>query len=212
MKTRHIIPKAAVVAICALVLAWAVAPQKVHAHCDTLSGPVITAARTALEKGDVKPILKWVQSKDESQIKAAFEKTLAVRKLSPAAKDLADMYLFETLVRIHRAGEGEPYTGLKPAEAVEPGIAAADEALESGSVDKLVREITEKVGGGIKERFKHAVEAKRHADESVEAGRQYVRAYVEFIHYVEGIHTTSLGTSPHGGESAHAEPAEEHKH
>jgi hypothetical protein len=43
-----------------------------------------------------------------------FTKTLAVRKQSKEAKELADMYFFETLVRIHCAGEGAPYTGLKP--------------------------------------------------------------------------------------------------
>jgi len=77
-----------------------------------MDGPVIKAAKQALETGDVNPVLIWVLKKDETEIRNAFQKTLAVRKLSPEAKELADMYFFETLVRIHRAGEGEPYTGL----------------------------------------------------------------------------------------------------
>ncbi|MDH3838545.1 MAG: DUF6448 family protein, partial [Desulfobacteraceae bacterium] len=112
--------------------------KNAFAHCDTLDGPVVQTARIALEKGDVKPLLKWVRADDEKEIRVAFQKTLAVRAKGAKAKELADMYFFETLVRIHRAGEGAPYTGLKPGEAVDPAVALADKALESGSVDKLV--------------------------------------------------------------------------
>ena len=102
-------------------------PNKIFAHCDGMDGPVIQAARKALETGNVNPVLMWVLKDHEGEIKNAFQKTLAVRKLNPPAKELADMYFFETLVRIHRAGEGEPYTGLKPAgRALDPAIPAAD--------------------------------------------------------------------------------------
>ena len=104
----------------------------VAAHCDTLDGPVVGAARRALESGDVNLVLEWIQNKDEAETRNHFQKTVAVRKINAQAKDLADMYFFETLVRLHRAGEGAGYTGLKPAGVVEPPIAAADKALESG--------------------------------------------------------------------------------
>jgi len=109
--------------------------------------------------------------------------------LNPQAEDLADMYFFETLVRIHRAGEGAPYTGIKPAGSeVEPGIAAADKAVESGTVEKLAGEVSEYIARSIEERFATLMEKKRHKDESVHAGREYVEAYVTFIHYIEKLH------------------------
>jgi len=210
MKTKRNLVRIAVVGIAAVGV-WMLISRTVRAHCDTLDGPVVTTAKMALEKGDVTPVLKWVQKKDEQEIKMAFENTLAVRKLSPQAKELADMYFFETLIRIHRAGEGEPYTGLKPAgTAVEPGIAAADKALDSGSVNDLVKEITEVVSAGIRERFNHAIEAKKHADENVESGREFVKAYVEFVHYVEGLHLAALGPAHHT-EGGQPQPAE-HQH
>lgn len=126
------------VAFFGIVLLFTVLSENAFAHCDTLDGPVVQTARTALEKGDVTPLLKWMQADDEKEIRTAFQKTLAVRTKGAEAKELADMYFFETLVRIHRAGEGAPYTGLKPGEAVDPAIALADRALETGSVDKLV--------------------------------------------------------------------------
>ena len=99
-----------------------------------MDGPVVQAARKALETGEVKLVLIWVQKQDEGDIKEAFQKTLTVRKLGAAAKELADRYFFETLVRIHRAGEGAPYTGLKPAgRDLGPAIPAADEAIEDAS-------------------------------------------------------------------------------
>ena len=106
-------------------------PARALAHCDRLDGPVVTAARHALEKNDVTGVLIWVQKKDEAGIRQAFERTVAVRQLGSRARDLADMCFFETLVRVHRAGEGAPYTGLKPAaQDLEPAISGADRALE----------------------------------------------------------------------------------
>lgn len=176
--------------------------KNAFAHCDTLDGPVVKTARIALEKGDVTPLLKWVQADDEKEIRTAFQKTLAVRTKGVEAKELADMYFFETLVRIHRAGEGAPYTGLKPGEAVDPAVALADKALESGSVDKLVGFLTTAMANGIRERFQHASETKKHADDSVAAGRDYIKAYVIFTHYAEGLHALIKGGGNHHGEGA----------
>lgn len=172
------------------------------AHCDTLDGPVVQTARMAFEKGDVTPLLKWVQAVDEKEIRVAFQKTLAVRAMGAEAKELADMYFFETLVRIHRAGEGVPYTGLKPGEAVDPAVALADKALESGSVDKLVNVLTKAMANGIHERFQHASKTQEHADDSVAAGRKFVEAYVLFTHYVEGLHAIVKGSGGLHGEDA----------
>lgn len=169
-------------------------PNKIFAHCDGMDGPVIQAARKALETANVNPVLIWVLKKDEGEIKNAFQKTLAVRKLSPQAKDLADMYFFETLVRIHRAGEGEPYTGLKPAaRALDPAIPAADKAIESGKLEPLLKILTEAVETEVREKFKAVAAKKKFKPDDVEAGREYVEAYVPFVSYIERIYTTVKG-------------------
>lgn len=175
-------------------------PVAAGAHCDTLDGPVVGSARTALEKGDVTPVLKWVRPDDEAEIRAAFQRTLAVRGKGTAEKELADLYFFETLVRIHRAGEGAPYTGLKPGGAVDPAVALADKALESGSADKLVEVLGNAMARGIRERFADTAEKHKRADSSVDAGRNFVASYVEFTHYVEGLHgRIKAGAAHHGG-------------
>lgn len=185
----------------------------VFAHCDTLDGPVVKTAKAALEKGDITPILKWIKKDDEKEIKDLFQKTLTVRSKGRDAQELADMYFFETLVRIHRAGEGAPYTGLKPAGAVEPAVLEADRALESGSADNLVKLLTEASALGIRERFNKAYEAKKHADHNVEAGREFVQAYVEFTHYVERLHMdASSAAQHHHGEQQEITEEKHHQH
>ncbi len=182
-------------------LVWA-APREVRAHCDTMDGPVVKSAKAALAKGDVALALRWVHKEDEREIREVFRKVEVARSQGRAAKEIADRLFFETLVRVHRAGEGAPYTGLKPAgSAIEPGIRAADAALESGAAEPLLRDIQDMLSSEVRRRFERAAAAKRGADRSVEAGRDYVEAYVEFIHYVEAIHRAASGA--HSAHAAH---------
>lgn len=164
-------------------------PALAYAHCDTMDGPVVTAAKAALEHNDVTPVLKWVTASSEVEIRQAFARTQMVRKLGSEARDLADQFFFETVVRLHRASEGEPFTGLKPAGTeVEPAIAEADKALETGSADGVVKLVNSEAAAGIRQRFASVRKKQLHADESVAAGREYVAAYVDYIHYVEDLH------------------------
>lgn len=185
--------------------------SKVYAHCDTLEGPVIKEAMAALESGDITPALKWIAKEHEAEVRTSFDKALKERAQGLEAKEKADMEFFETLVRIHREGEGALFEGIKPAgTALEPEIIAADYAIETGSVDSLVEEISKSVASGIRQRFNRVIETKKHMDESVEAGREYVAAYVEFMHYVEGVHKTASGIPGHHFEAEAGQ--EEHKH
>ncbi len=196
----------ALIAICLFL------PKGVFAHCDGLDGPVVEAAQKALETGDANPVLIWVQKKDEAEIKKAFQKTLAVRTSNPQAKELADMYFFETLVRVHRAGEGAPYTGLKPAgRDLGPAIPAADKALKNGKIEPLLELLTEAMQTGLREQFKPAIERKKFKPDDVQAGREFIEAYVPFIHYVERLYEAAknpvAGHFPESAEAAtHKEP------
>ena len=196
-------PKLLLVAAVVAMVGPVAAPA--HAHCDGMDGPVVKAAQAALERGDADLVLIWVRKDDEPVIRGAFERTLNVRKLSPQARELADEYFFETLVRVHRAAEGAPFTGLKPAgRDLGPAIPAADRALESGDVAPLTNLLADRVRSGVRERYERVRKAKAFAVEDVDAGRAYVEAYVTFIHYVEGIHRAATrrveGHYPEGDE------------
>jgi hypothetical protein len=197
----------------ALLTAVTVLSPRAFAHCDTMDGPVVLAAKAALEKKDITPVLKWIKPEAEPEIKAAFSKTLEVSTKGAEARELADQFFFETLVRVHRAGEGAPFTGLKPAGTpVEPAVEAADIALETGSVDKVVKLVTEDAAAGIRKRFAEVQEKKPHAEHNVEAGREFVAAYVLYVHYVEGLHQSAQGPGARHAEAHEAVPAKEAHH
>lgn len=179
------------------------------AHCDGLDGPVVQAARKALDARDVNLALVWVQPSGEAEIRQAFARTLAVRGLNAEARQLADTFFFETLVRVHRAGEGAPYTGLKPAgRDLGPAIPAADHAVETASTEALVRTITEAAAHGLQARFQKLQAARNYKPSDLAAGRAYVKAYVEFLHYAEGLGSAALA----GGHAHEAAAAEHHEH
>jgi len=181
--------------ICIIVVASAM--NRAVAHCDTLSGPVIPEAKEALEKGDVTPVLKWIRKDNEAEIRDAFSKAVAVRAKGPEARDLADHYFIETLVRLHRAGEGAPYTGIKD-EPVDQVVAMADKALTDGSADEMISKINGHVAAAIRVKFSKALAARKNKDKSVESGREYVEAYVSYMHYVEGVHEAVMSAGhPH---------------
>ncbi len=209
MKERNIFILLNILAIMFIIVLFG--SNKAFAHCDGLDGPVVMAAQKALETGNVNLVLIWVQKKDEGEIKKAFEKTLAVRKLNPQAKELADMYFFETLVRTHRAGEGAPYTGLKPVgRDLGPAIPAADRAIVDGKLEPLYKLLTDKIHDGLHEKFKEVMKKKSFQKDNVDAGREYIEAYVIFIHYVEGLYE-SAKEAVHG-HYPEREEGEVHKH
>lgn len=194
-----------------LSMAWA---GGALAHCDTLDGPVVAKAREALEKKNVDLVLPWVAAKDEAEIRNAFDLAAAVRGKGPKEKELADRYFYETLVRVHRAGEGAPFTGLKPAGMdMGPAIPAADKALETGDPKALLDLVNGKVHEGIHKYYVTAAEKRKHAGESVEAGRDYVQAYVPYVHFVERLYDAASTPIAHGagdigeGKQAHPGPA-----
>ena len=74
---------------------------------------------------------------------------------------------------------------------------------------------------GIHKHYAEAMERKKHAGESVVAGRAYVQAYVPFLHFVERLYDDATTPVAHGagegthGEHGHAEqtaPEREHAH
>jgi hypothetical protein len=216
-----------------LLLSVLAVPRPARAHCDTLDGPVVTAARAALETGKLAPVLAWVQPADEGEIRAAFTSSRAARRTGKEAREVADRWFFETVVRVHRAGEGAPYTGLKPAGTPDPAVAAADRAIASGDARALEVLLVDAVRGGLHANLTRLQRERPPADDVV-AGRRWVAAYVPLVHWAEGVYAAAgargdghgagaaghggghgAGAAPgHGAEEAAAEPShgEGHAH
>lgn len=174
-------------------------------HCDSMDGPVVLAGKRALEAHDPALALPYVKAEGEPEVLKAFERTIAAHDGNRAANELADQYFFETLVRVHRAGEGAPYTGLKPAGlGFGPVVPVAERAIASGSPDELVAVLTDKVRGEVLERFDRAMSLKPHAEESVAASRAYVEAMLGLEVWSHKLY----GCASAGPHQEHGEPHE----
>jgi hypothetical protein len=172
----------------------------VYAHCDTMSGPVAVAARKALESGDVELVQIWIGQNQEKELQERYRECLSVRKMGGQAKELADKYFIETVIRLHRQAEGMPFTGVKPAQPLPPDVAAAEKALETGDIKIVTDLLNEEIKSGVQKWFDAAIQAKKHKDEGLEAGREWVDAYVKYVVYVHGLHTKIQAGPQHGVE------------
>lgn len=149
-------------------------------HCDSLDGPVVTAARAAVERGDVNLVLPYVHADEERELRLAFDLTVKARAVGPEANEVADRWFFETAVRLHRLGEGAPFTGLKPAGLdVGPVIPAAERALSSGSSDELSELLCGIVREQVDRRYARAMALKENAEDDLPSTRKYVEAMLD---------------------------------
>lgn len=179
------------------------------AHCDQMNGPLIHDTKIAIEQNNVNIALKWVQAADEAEIKEAFNQMMKVREFGPEAKALAEKYFFETIVRIHRAGEGVAFTGVKPeGTPIDERVMVADKSIESGNLSALEGLVEKKDLTELTKRFEKVMSLKNFDVNNVIAGREYIEAYVQFFKFAEGEtegHAHGHSADAHGGATSHAE-------
>jgi hypothetical protein len=173
--------------------------QAAYSHCDSVDGPVAKAVEKALESGNVFPVLAYAPASAEAEIRASFEKSRKVRTLGADARALADRAFLETAIRLHRQGEGAPYTGIKPAGLdYGPAIPAAEHAVETGDLSKLRVLLVEAMDHALEERFAHVrrTHANTHEPENaneVAAARERISTELEFITFAETLRQAALG-------------------
>lgn len=181
---------------------FAAAPAS--AHCDSYDGPVIKDAYKALETNNVKLVFKWIKADQESEIRDLFNKTYSLRKGDKEIYAIVEKHFFETLVRLHRATENAPYTGLKSAGTTSPFVMMSDDALKTGDINGLLDKLTNHIKVVAREKFQKVAELDKVKDTSVEKGREYVKSYVDYIHTLDAIHKIleHKGAEPEGAEKA----------
>lgn len=167
-------------------------------HCDSLDGPVVKAARTALDHEDVSLVLPYVPAEAEAEVRASYDRTVEARLQGGGARELADLWFCETVVRLHRAGEGAPYTGLKPAGLdVGPVIPVAERAIQDEDPGPLVDLLTGIVREEAIRRFEEMMARKAEADRDGEGARAYVSAMLGLQVWAHSLAERAHAT-PHG--------------
>jgi len=162
-------------------------PRKASAHCDTMAGPTVADGKKALESGNINYAANWIGAAFEQDLQKVFTLAIKVRQLGPEAQELADMYFLETLVRLHRMGEGVGYTGIKPyGTPIDAKIKAADESIARGNLTPLQGMVQGEQMNELQERFAKVMALKDFDINDVAAGRAYIAAYVSFFKFAEG--------------------------
>lgn len=181
-----------------LILIITISTTNSYAHCDSYDGPVIQDAYKALETDNVDLVLKWVNESQEAEIISLFNKTYKHRNGDKEIYDIIEKHFFETLVRLHRETEGEPFTGLKPTGNTKQIIQMSDHAITSGSIEDFLKKFNNHIDKVIREKYNLVLELDKVKNESIEQGRAYVKAYVEYTHLLETLHDMIENGSGHG--------------
>lgn len=173
-------------------------------HCDSLDGPVVSAARRALEAHDPRLVLPYVPEKSEAEVLSVFDQVSSVRDTGPDVREVADRHFFETVVRLHRAGEGAPYAGLRPAGTpTGPVIPLAERAVDTGDATEVVTFLTRELALQVQARLAEVGRLAADRDRSVGDARAWVEAMLDFEVYCHSIHTSMIA-------SGHSETAAAH--
>lgn len=218
MHAMKSIMKKSMLGIVAAVGIMVMSPLTASAHCDTMEGPTVADGFKAMDTNNINYVLKWVQPKYEKEITEKFNLSMKVKDLSPNAKVLAEQYFFSELVRVHRAGENAPFDGLKPyGTPIDEKVKAADKSIEVGNLSPLEGLLEKEKMPELKERFERVMSLKNFDVNNVEAGREYIEAYVMFFKFAEGEeehHGAVEGhgaVASHGAASAHGSMHETHE-
>ena len=195
MKTINAIKKSFEKVALLLVMIMLAFNMPAFAHCDSYDGPVIQDALKALEQEEVSFVMKWIEEDHETEVEDLFNKTVALKKGDAEVYDIIEKHFLETLVRLHREGEGAPFTGLKPAGSTTPIVQMADESIENKGVDVLLTNLHQHIQEVITEKYEKVMALSKVKDNSIAEGRAYVLAYVDYTHTLEAIE----GVMSHGG-------------
>lgn len=158
------------------------------AHCDSYDGPTVKDALKALETNNVNLVLKWIDKKQEGEITSLFKKTYSLRNGDKEVYAIVEKHFLETLVRLHRKTEGAPFTGLKPAGSTKKIVQLSDNALKNEDIDGLLEKLNSHIGTSLRKKYEKVVALDKVKDQSVEKGREYVAAYVDYTHSIEALH------------------------
>ena len=171
--------------------------QPASAHCDSYDGPALIDAEKALETNNVDLILKWINADMEAEVVPLFHKTYSLKNGDKEIYEIVKKHFYETFIRLHREMEGAPYTGLKPAGTTAPITVMSDKALETGEFESLLSTLNNHINSQLQEKFENTEALYKVRNNSVEQGREYVKAYVDYTHALEAVHDVLEGGHSH---------------
>jgi hypothetical protein len=161
---------------------------------DITNGPVLKAAKLALETGNVNYVLIWFPEESENKLKNLFEKTFCERRAGKDVHGVTIDWYFETLSRLHRDRDGALYTCMKPNGLdVSPVVPKAERAIETCNAEEIIEVVPKTMEGDLRQHFHYVMEKRNYDVNNIIAGRAYVAAFIDFIVYLHNLNTSTSG-------------------
>jgi hypothetical protein len=156
-------------------------------------GPVISAAKRALETGNAHYILIWIPEESENTVKNLLEKAYCERYTQKNAYNHIVDWYFETINHLHSVHYG-PYNLTISTKAPEEKtiIFLVERTCESGNFEEITTVIQDTPSGEMRQRFNDVMKKRNYGVENIAAGRVYVSAFTDFIAFVNNLRSGSL--------------------
>ena len=156
-------------------------------------GPVTKAAKESLETGNANRILIWIPEESENTLKNLLERACCARSTRQDGRNRTAEWYFETVNRLHAASHGLNNLSISTKTPEEKAIILLVEgACESGNFEDIATRIPDTPAGEMRQRFEDLMKKRNsYCEENCVAGRMYVSAFVDFITFVNNLHSGS---------------------
>ena len=155
------------------------------------NGPVMRAAKMALETGNANYILIWVPEESENTLKNLIEKTCCERSSRKNIQNLAINWYFQTVSRLKYANGWPHCPGMKSERSDEkPIVLMVERAIETGNIEEIIGVIPCTHAGDVRQRFHHVMDKRNYNVDNIADGRAYVSSFIDLIVYLNNLYTS----------------------
>lgn len=146
------------------------------------NGPVMRAAKMALETGNVDYILIWVPEESANTLKNLLEKTCCERTTRRKARNHSVEWYMQTINRLHSEYFRPHDLNISTKTAEERRtILQVEKACETGNFDEIATVMQVTSDEEIRRRFNEVLDKSDYDVDNIAAGRAYVSAFTDFI-------------------------------
>lgn len=145
-------------------------------------GPVMHAAKMAIETGNPKYIQVWIPEESENTLKNLLEKVCCERTLQNDPNNPAAAWYFSTVRRLHAAHYGPQNLDISLKTPEEKRIILiAEKACEGGNFDEITTVVRNASWGEMRQCFHDLMKLRNYDVEDTAAGRAFVWAFAAFV-------------------------------
>jgi len=162
------------------------------------NGPVIIAAKKALETGNPNYVLIWVPEESENTLKNLLEKTFCERSTRKNIQNRGIDWYFESVNRLHFTCRWPHCPGMtSDGSDMKMIVSMVERAFETGNCEEICGVLPIAHTAEVKLRFHNVMNKRNYTVDDIAAGRAYVSAFIAFIAYLHNLSSVNPEESDH---------------